>query len=607
MFIKVSQVSGLEQNKPTHIEVEGVDLVLLGTGSKISLFESRCPHQGAFLHEGAVRNGALVCRAHGWAFDADTGVCRGKQDIALTSIPLRIEGDDILADSDAVRDLADRRKMEGRSSETVASVIQSQRTINDLPGPVGLPVLGNAHQINLEQLHVTMENWHEQYGPFFKFRILRQNAIAVAHPHLIRMVLRERPHNFRRISSIESVFQEMHAQGLFSVEKEEWRYQRRIVAQALNARQIRLFFPKMQQITERLMRRWSRASEDGRVVDVQEDLMRYTVDVTSNLSFNYDMNTVEKEGDVIQDHLEHVFPMISRRVNSAVPYWRYFKFQRDRDLDKALVALKGIIDDIIDKSRDRLKQNGGNVEAGNLVEAMLQLQETEGTITNDAIFGNIFSLLIAGEDTTANTMVWILHFLSSRPEVFKRMQEEADEVLGGSDVLPDLETANRLIYHDAVINEALRLKPVASIWPMEACSDVVMDGVAVPAGTPVFLLTRIPTLVDENGAPAPEFDPERWLRKDASTTHFDNVMVPFGAGPRLCPGRSLSLLEIRAVMSMVSRRFELELPTDGPSVGERFAFTLIPTNVRLRFKERNKYPAGPQFIAPTAESARLGA
>lgn len=597
MFVKISKVSSLEQNKPTHVEVEGVDLVLIAAGGKYSLFESRCPHQGAFLHEGAVRNGSLVCRAHGWAFDTKTGRCRGKQDVTLVSIPLRIERDDILADAEAVRSLAEIRQEEGLSSRGAGDESHARRSLDELPGPVGLPLLGNAHQINLEQLHVTMENWHEQYGSFFRFRILRQDAIAVARPNLIRMVLRERPHNFRRISSIESVFQEMHAQGLFSVEKEEWRYQRRIVAQALNARQIRLFFPKMQQITERLMGRWTRASEDGRVVDVQEDLMRYTVDVTSNLSFNYDMNTVEKEGDVIQDHLEHVFPMISRRVNSAIPYWRYVKLQRDRDLDKALVALKRIIDDIIDKSRERLKHSGGQAEAGNLVEAMLQLQETEGAITNDAIFGNVFSLLIAGEDTTANTMVWILHFLSSRPEVFKRMQEEADEVLGDADVLPDLETANRLVYHDAVINEALRLKPVASIWPMEACSDVVMDGVSVPAGTPVFLLTRIPTLVDENGAPAPEFDPERWVRKDQSTTHFDNVMVPFGAGPRLCPGRSLSLLEIRAVMSMVSRRFDLVLPTEGPAVGERFAFTLIPTNVRLVFKRRSEYPMN---ISPPA-------
>ena len=85
--------------------------------------------------------------------------------------------------------------------------------------------------------------------------------------------------------------------------------------------------------------------------------MRYTVDVTTNLAFGYDMNTLEKEGDVIQEHLEKIFPMINRRINAPFPYWRYFKLPADRALDKSLVEIRETITGFVTRGRARLAQN----------------------------------------------------------------------------------------------------------------------------------------------------------------------------------------------------------------------------------------------------------
>ena len=68
------------------------------------------------------------------------------------------------------------------------------------------------------------------------------------------------------------------------------------------------------------------AAQQQTPVDVQKELMRLTVDVTTNLTFGYDMNTLENEGDVIQDHLEMIFPMVTKLVTAPFPWIAWAAF-----------------------------------------------------------------------------------------------------------------------------------------------------------------------------------------------------------------------------------------------------------------------------------------
>jgi cytochrome P450 len=72
-------------------------------------------------------------------------------------------------------------------------------------------------------------------------------------------------------------------------------------------------------------------------------------------------------------------------------------------------------------------------------------------------------MLLAGEDTTANTMAWMMHFMCLHPQVQERMQREVDSVLSESEVLDDIKLADKLAFVDAVAMETMRLKPVAPV------------------------------------------------------------------------------------------------------------------------------------------------
>ena len=81
------------------------------------------------------------------------------------------------------------------------------------------------------------------------------------------------------------------------------------------------------------------------------------------------------------------------------------------------------------------------------------------------------------------------------------------------------------------------------------------------------------------------FRPGRWLDEPAHA-YVQKAPLPFGSGPRVCPGRSLAVTEIKSVMAMLARNFDL-VPAPGPGpVHETLKFTLQPVNLRVRLSPR---------------------
>jgi cytochrome P450 len=471
------------------------------------------------------------------------------------------------------------------------------RSLDTLPGPKGLPVVGNLLQLDMkgQRMHQVLEAWSQAFGPLYRLTLMNRRVLVVSDAELIHRVLRDRPQAYRRLSAIEQVAEEVGVNGVFSAEGEPWRRQRRPVVQALDARHLRGFFPTLVDVTTRLQRRWARAAAQQQAVDVLTDLMRYTVDVTTTLAFGYDMNTLEREGEVIQQHLQRVLPTINRRIEAPFPYWRYFRLPADRSFDRAVAAIRQTINEFIADARRRLAASPAlAANPTNFLEAMLVAQtDGDASLSDDELFANVFTMLIAGEDTTASTIAWILHFLCEHPHVQRRIQEEADTVLGDPGVLAEMRDAARLVYIDAVAHESMRLKPIAPVFYVEANHDTDVGDVRVPAGTPVLLLTRVAALTDSFGADSLEFNPDRWLSGQPPSAQLRGGFVPFGSGPRLCPGRSLALLEMKAVISMVCRHFDVAaLPGSAP-VEEAFGFTMVPSGLRVRFTPREQRGAAP--------------
>lgn len=459
------------------------------------------------------------------------------------------------------------------------------RKLKDLPGPRGLPLLGNTLQIRSGQIHLQLEAWRREFGPYFQLRIGRHRVLVVADHRAIAGILRDRPDGFERTARLRLVGLEMGMKpGVFGANGPEWLRQRRMVMSGFDPTHVRRYFPSLIQVARRLTRRWEIAADGQRAIDLQSDLMRFTVDTIAGLAFGAEVNTLESGDDVIQQHLDKIFPALFRRITAPFPVWRYFPSKADRELKHSMVQVNLAVTGFIRDTRTRLSaQPALSEHPSNLLEAMIAAADREGSgIDDDQVAGNVLTMLLAGEDTTANTIAWMIHLLWKNPAV---MDQAVGEIRANvSDCnQPSLDEVSRLVFLEACIHETMRLKPVAPQLPLQTRQTTRVGDIEVPAGTVVINLLRSDGMREDLVPDATQFKPQRWLEEPNTAKR---ISMPFGAGPRICPGRYLAMLEMKIAMTVLLGQFELlQVSTaNGDDPEELLSFTMMPVGLEMRLR-----------------------
>jgi enediyne biosynthesis protein E7 len=239
----------------------------------------------------------------------------------------------------------------------------------------------------------------------------------------------------------------------------------------------------------------------------------------------------------------------------AVPLWlplpRNFRFRAARrDLEDAVRTLLAA------------RRPAGNGHGSDLISLLAAASEGEpdARMRWRGLRDQLITMLLAGHETTASTLSWTWYLVSGQPAVEAALRKEAVDVLG--DRMPVVEDLARLPYTTMVIQEAMRLYP--PVWGLtrKAVNADEIDGYAIPAGADVMICTY--TLHRHPGFwPDPdEFRPERFAPSAPPPAHR-YAYIPFGAGPRVCVGSHLGMMEAVLVTAMMARGFRFEM--QGPA------------------------------------------
>jgi cytochrome P450 len=391
------------------------------------------------------------------------------------------------------------------------------------------------------------------YGDIVQYRSSVEPAYLVNHPDYIQHVLLNNGQNYNKNTFLNKyLIESVAGQGLLTSENPLWRKQRQLIQPAFHRRSLPKFAGLMTESAIRSIKRLDGFFVAGRPVNIANEMMRLTLDIVTQALFGFDIN----------DKATVVGESMDTMVSIGKP--------RHRKVREAIDTLDQIVYTIID---ERLQNP--NPDRDDLLAMLINARYEDGTgMSVRQIRDEVMSLLVAGHETTANTLSWTWYLLAQHREVVESLAAEYGEVLGGR--IPSVDDFPNLIYTDRVIHEAMRLYPSAWSISRRALGEDVIGGYHIPAHSIIamspYTMHRHPDFW-----PDPErFDPERFTpEKVAVRPRF--AYFPFGGGARQCIGNHFALMESMIIIPAIIQQYRMHLVPDHP-VQEHALVTLRPRN-----------------------------
>lgn len=441
------------------------------------------------------------------------------------------------------------------------------------PGPRGLPWLGSlpAYRRDAAQFLMKTRNDH---GPMARMSMGPYTFTLATGPAAVQHVLIHHRENYCR-GQLYKQFELVMGRGLLTMDDEQWRPHRRVMQPAFLKSALSGYFDSVQARTEQLMQRWDRHAADGTPIDLVAECLRLASAVIMDVLFSFDIDDqAERVKAVVDESIDIMFP--HGTINEMLPGW--LPTPRNRRVRRNRASLLELADQVIDRP------SGGGERT---LDALLRQAKAGGELgwSRDELRDEILTIYLAGHETTATGMAWALISAAKEPIVRERLEAEVDEVLAGRALnYPDLDS---MPYAKAVIDETLRLYPPIWLFPRDAVEDDVINGYRIDGGTSV-LLSPLLSHRDPEVWPDPAmFDPSRFLGRAGRPVQ--GSYLPFGLGARQCIGNAVALVELQAVLAMITQRYRLEIL---PSSMLRYGDTLISLrpmgDVLARVHRRNK-------------------
>lgn len=442
------------------------------------------------------------------------------------------------------------------------------------PGPSGVPVFGSSQRYARNPFRF-VRALERAYGDVSRFDVGPESIYVVCDPDAIERVLVGTGDRFRKPEPRDGALDDLLGQGLLLSEGEVWEHQRDLANRSFSMGRLSELAGRITGHADDHVADWA----DGDVVDVEREMTRITLDVILDL-----MLGVELPAERIRDVEQQLRPLGERfepnPLRLATPAW--MPMPGDRAVDEAIEGLRSVVDDIVEQR----EASGTAEDRADLLSTLLRARE-RGEQPTERLRDEVMTTLLAGHDTTALALTYTWFLLSENPAAADRVQGEVDDVLDGDDA--GFEHVRELEYTEWVIQEAMRLYPPVFQLFRETTAEVELSGYPVPAGSIVMLpqwaVHRSERFYDE-----PErFDPERWA-PDRAPGRPRFAYFPFGAGPRICIGKHLAMLEAQLVVARIASEYELDYLGSKP-LALTPSLTAHPRQVmRMRVAERAETP-----------------
>jgi len=435
----------------------------------------------------------------------------------------------------------------------------------------GYPFIGNILEFNRDRLGFLQRMACEgdvcgmRFGPF--------PVILFNRPEYVHSILVEHAYDFDKGIGIHNTFRPAIGDGIFSSEGEFHRRQRKIMAPSFQPRHIASYADIIGHYGEQIQQTWA----DGSIIDINRQMTGLTMSVIGKALFDAD---VFSEADELGAAMSVTLEYISHNLSTLLPPPYSWPTPGHRRVHKAAAVLRNRIQRFIDERR------ASPMERNDFLSILLEARDEDGNPMSDAqLMAECLTLFGAGHETTATALTWTWYLLCQHPDIYEKVQQEVDSVLQGR--TPTYADLARLPYCLQVFKESMRLYPPAYGFSRRALKDVEIDGYLVPAN---WIVLVAPYTLHRRAEffPQPEtFDPERFApEREKLLPRY--AYMPFGAGPRICIGMHLAMMEGHLLLATLAQRASFTLlPGQSIKIDPVHNLTLRPAGaVNVQVKKR---------------------
>ena len=428
--------------------------------------------------------------------------------------------------------------------------------------------------------------------PVGALRFMGLNLLLVNEPAAVRQVLVSEVEAFPKHPYMLWILEPLIGRGIFAVNGEEWAQQRRLLDQAFQMAQLQRVMPQMAAACQAsLARLEAQAAGDlvaGRSVDADAEMTLVTADVIVRTILSRSLEGAEAEA------IFAAFTRYQKRAGRALML-RLLRLPR-RPLQGYLARDAAPIRAWLAAAIDaRLNAPAGHAPGDDLLAALIEARdpETGACFSREELVDQVCVLFLAGHETSASALGMAVYLLGCFPEVQQRLRAEVLEVLGSRAGAPDqplgFEDLRQLSYGAAIFNETLRLYPPLSFFSRESQSNTELAGSRCPMRALVTISPWVIQRHEQHWSEPNAFRPERFL-SDANADDrrwARDAFLPYGLGPRKCPGAAFAQQEALLVLAELVRRFEV-LPDPGHEPELVARLTLRSRNgIRVRLRARS--------------------
>lgn len=335
------------------------------------------------------------------------------------------------------------------------------------------------------------------------------------------------------------------------------------------------------------------STQSGLETNMSKMFFSLSNDILCRVAFGRRFKEEGEKGELVDVLTETQELLAGFSVGDFFPGWGWVNSVTGfkRRLKKNLQDLRRVCDEIIEEHLGRRDRRCVS-EREDLVDVLLRVQQREDldvAITDDNLKALVLDMFVAGTDTTAATLEWVMTELIRHPKVMKRAQEDVRQGASGNGEV-DQTHHHHFNYLKAVIKEAIRLHPpVPLLVPRESMDKCELQGYEIPAKTRV-LINAYAIGRDPNSWEDPlEFNPDRFSGIDTDVKDQDFRFLPFGGGRRGCPGFTFGLATVEIALARLLYHFDWDLPQGmdaddvdltelfGLSTRKRISLVLVPT------------------------------